>query len=149
VKINFKAVAWGLAFYAALYTLHLLLLPVLIGTEAGGKESSVLLYAIHQLLGLLTCIAAGFVAARKAGELGFLHGLVVGIVGTLLSLCAAMIWAAATDQVIPSIGTLPFWMLINGFLCAFAGLVAADLREEPESAARARVPKPSPKAFKA
>jgi hypothetical protein len=135
VKIHSKALLWGTATFIALYALHLLLLPLLLGTEAGGKETDATLYGIHQFLGLATCLASGFVAAKKAGRLGFVHGLIVGIAGTVLSLVAAILWALATGAVLPAAQTLPFWMFVNGFLGGFAGLVATNMKEDDSAEA--------------
>jgi MFS family permease len=129
LNLNPKALRWGLALFIVLYATHLLLLPLLVGTEGGGKESSGTLYAVHQFLGLATCLVAGFVAARIAGERGFLHGAVVGGVGTLLTFLAALLWSLATGAKFLGMGMLPFWMMVNGFLAGFAGFVAANLKE--------------------
>lgn len=130
VKVNQKAILWGVGVFSTLYVLHLLLLPLLVGTEDGGKSSDPVLYGIHQLLGLSTCLVGGFVAARIAGGLGFLHGLIVGMGGTLLSIVAATLWALVAGGSVPNAATLPFWMMVNGFLGAFGGLVAANLTED-------------------
>lgn len=129
-NINGRALLWGLAVFVLLYIVHLLLLPVLIGTEQGGKESDATLYGVHQFLGLATCLVSGFVAARIAGQQGFLHGGVVGILGTFATAFAAMLWSIVTGAKFFGLATLPFWLMVNGFLGAFAGIVATNLEKE-------------------
>lgn len=130
-----KAVLWGLGVFLGLYVLHLLLLPWLVGAGAGGKEGDAALYGLHQFLGLATCLVSGFVAARIAGNRGFLHGGLVGLLGTLVTALLAMLWAGVTGAKFLGLTTLPFWLMVNGFLGAFAGIVATNLQEDPEDAA--------------
>lgn len=130
--VNGRALLWGTAVFIGLYAVHLLLLPVLVGTEAGGKESDATLYGVHQFLGLATCLVSGFVAARIAGQRGFLHGGVVGIIGTFATAFAAMLWSIVTGAKFFGLATLPFWLMVNGFLGAFAGIVATNLKEGDE-----------------
>ncbi|CAL1240158.1 hypothetical protein [Candidatus Methylocalor cossyra] len=124
--VHRKALFWGTGTFVSLYFIHLLLLPVLVGT---GRPSNSFLYGVHQALGLATCLLAGFVAGRLAGEKGFWYGLAVAALGTALSALAAVLWSWATGARFPFLATLPFWMVVNGFLGAFAGLVAT-LRPE-------------------
>jgi fructose-specific phosphotransferase system IIC component len=130
MNIDRKALLWGTGVFIALYVLHLLLLPLLVGTEQGGKASDSTLYGIHQFLGLATCLVSGFVAARVAGRNGFLHGFVVGSLGTVVTALAAVLWSLVAGAKFPVLGTLPFWLVVNGFLGAFAGLVASNLKED-------------------
>ena len=130
MAINRKALLWGTGIFIVLYAIHLLLLPLLVGTEQGGKASDSTLYGIHQFLGLATCLVSGFVAARLAKQNGFLHGFIVGCLGTLVTALAAVLWSLATGAKFPILGTFPFWLLVNGFLSAFAGLMASNLKEE-------------------
>jgi hypothetical protein len=130
MAINRKALFWGTGVFIVLYIIHLLLLPLLVGTEQGGKASDSTLYGIHQFLGLMTCLVPGFVAARLAKQSGFLHGFLVGGLGTFVTAAAAVLWSLLTGAKFPSLGTFPFWLLVNGFLSAFAGLVASNLKDE-------------------
>jgi putative membrane protein (TIGR04086 family) len=77
-----------------------------------------------------TCLVSGFVAGRIAGERGFLHGLGAGGLGTVITALAAVLWSFMTGADFPFLATLPFWVVVNGFLGAFAGLVATHLGEE-------------------
>lgn len=130
MNINRKALLWGTGVFVVLYFIHLLLLPLLITAGQGGKEGSSALYAIHQFLGVATCLVSGFAAGRIAGEKGFLYGLGVGGLGTAVTALAAVLWSLMTGADFPFLATLPFWIVVNGFLGAFAGLVATHLGEE-------------------
>jgi cyanate permease len=127
-----KALRLGLATFLGLYVLHLLVLPLLVGTEGDSKESSGTLYAIHQFLGLATCLVAGFVAGRIAGTKGFLHGGVIGAVGTLLTALGAMLWSVVTGAKFLGLGTIPFWIMVNGFLTAFGGFIATNTADSSD-----------------
>ncbi|MFM8442571.1 MAG: hypothetical protein ACKN9W_04400 [Methylococcus sp.] len=63
-------------------------------------------------------------ATRKAGHHGFLHGGIVGSVSTVLTALMAMWQSRLSGAKFFGLETLPFWRVINRFLCAFAGLVA-------------------------
>ena len=132
MDISGKAILWGIGIYLAIYAVHLGLLPILVGKEAAEGDYQGLLYALNQLLGLSTCLVSGFVAARKAGRLGFAHGGYVGLISTILTALIAMLWAIISGNKFYGLETLPFWLLINGFLCAFAGLVATNMDEEKD-----------------
>lgn len=128
--INGKALLWGITIFLGLYLFHLVLLPTLIGQEAATGEHKELLYFVNQALGLATCLVSGFVAARVAGHHGFVHGGIVGGVSTILTALLAMLWAIVTGAKFYGLETLPFWLLINAFLCAFAGLMATNMVED-------------------
>jgi len=122
-KINFRAVLSGTVVFLAIYCIHLLVLPMLAEAFAkGDKESWV--FALHQFLGLATCLVSGYVAAVVAGEKGFFYGLGVGVLGTIISGVAAVLWSMTMDAPSPQLARMPFWAMINGFLAAFAGLLA-------------------------
>ncbi len=122
-KINWRAVLSGTVIFLALYCVHLLVLPMLAEAFAkGDKESWV--FGLHQFLGLATCLVSGYVAAVVAGEKGFFYGLGVGVLGTIISGLAAVLWSVTTDAPFPELARMPFWAMINGFLAAFAGLLA-------------------------
>lgn len=121
--IKIRAVVSGTVIYLALYCVHLLFLPMLFEAFAkGDKESWV--FVLHQFLGLATCLVSGYVAAVVAGEKGFFYGLSVGVLGTVISGAAAALWALIMDAPVPELSRMPFWAMINGFLAAFAGLLA-------------------------
>lgn len=122
-NINIRAVISGTAVFLALYCVHLLFLPMLAEAYAkGDKESWV--FGLHQLLGVATCLGAGYVAALVSGEKGFFYGLGVGVIGTIISAVAAWVWSQVAAAPVPELARLPFWAMINGFLAAFAGLLA-------------------------
>lgn len=130
MEINGKALLWGIGIFVAIYVLHIVLLPSLIGKEAAESENQGLLYAINQALGLATCLVSGFVAAKKADHHGFVHGGIVGFVSTILTALMAMLWSIVTGAKFAGLATLPFWLVVNGFLCAFAGLLATNMVED-------------------
>lgn len=127
---NGRALLWGIGIFLGIYVLHVILLPLLVGQEAAASDNQGLLYAINQLLGLSTCLVSGFVAAKVAGHHGFLHGGIVGAVSTILTALLAMLWAIVTGAQFVGLATMPFWLVINGFLCAFAGLIATNMVED-------------------
>jgi cyanate permease len=130
MEINGKALLWGIAIFVAIYVLHIVLLPSLIGKEAAESENQGLLYAVNQALGLATCLVSGFVAAKKADHHGFVHGAIVGFVSTILTALMAMLGSIVTGAKFAGLATLPFWLVVNGFLCAFAGLLATNMVED-------------------
>lgn len=122
-RINVRAVVSGTVVFLALYCVHLLFLPMLAQAFAkGDKESWV--FGFHQLLGLATCLASGYVAAVVSGEKGFFYGLGVGVLGTAISGLAAVLWSVTTGAPAPELVRMPFWAMTNGFLAGFAGLLA-------------------------
>ena len=127
--IDGKALLRGILIFLALYLFHVALLPQLVGEKAATSDSQGLLYFVNQALGLATCLIPGYVAARMAGHHGFAHGGLVGAVSTILTALLAMLWAIVTG-----LAMLPFWLLINAFLCAFAGLVATSVAEDDSPA---------------
>lgn len=130
-EINGKALVRGIVLFLVLYVIHVIFLPQLLGEQAATGEYQGLLYGINQALGLATCLIPGFLAAKIAGHHGFVHGGLVGGISTILTALIAMIWAIATGGKFFGLETLPFWLVINMFLSAFAGLIATNL-EEPE-----------------
>jgi putative membrane protein (TIGR04086 family) len=124
--INRKAIYQGTLVFIVLYAVHLIAVPILLSSIEDAKSSSVL-WGIHQFLGIATCLIPGFIAGRIAGERGFFYGFNVGALGTVLSAVAALLWAVIAKSRLPSMATLPFWIMINGFLGAFAGFLATSI----------------------
>lgn len=133
MELNGKALAWGIGLFMILYVVHIVLLPQLLGESAVTGDNAGILYTINQALGLGTCLIPGFIAAKKAGHHGFIHGGVVGGVSTVLTALLAMIWAIVTGGKFFGLETLPFWLVINAFLGAFAGLIATNMVEDNTS----------------
>jgi MFS family permease len=123
IRINRKAILFGIALYLLLYGLHIALLPVLSQLLEQGANASGL-YGVHQLLGVVTCLGAGYLGGRIADERGFFYGFSIGGLGTIITALAALFWAAITSKPWPSLAMLPFWLVMNGFLAAFAGFLA-------------------------
>ncbi len=131
-EINGRALIRGIVLFLVLYLIHVVFLPQLVGEQAVSGEYQGLLYGINQALGLATCLIPGFLAAKIAGHHGFVHGGLVGGISTILTALIAMVWAIATSSKFFGLETLPFWLVINMFLSAFAGLLATNM-EEPEA----------------
>ena len=133
-EVNGRALIRGIVLFLVLYTIHVVFLPQLVGEQAVTGEYQGLLYGINQALGLATCLIPGFLAAKIAGHHGFIHGGLVGGISTILTALIAMLWAIVTGAKFFGLETLPFWLVINMFLSAFAGLIATNLEEtEPEA----------------
>lgn len=128
-EISGKALVKGIVAFLVLYMIHVVFLPQLVGEQAVTGEYQGLLYGINQALGLATCLIPGFLAAKIAGHHGFIHGGLVGAISTILTALIAMIWAIATGSKFFGLETLPFWLVINAFLSAFAGLIATNMEE--------------------
>ncbi len=133
-EINGRALMRGIGLFLVLYIIHVVFLPQLVGEQAVTGDYQGLLYGINQALGLATCMIPGFVAAKIAGHHGFIHGGMVGGISTILTALIAMIWAIATGGKFFGLETLPFWLITNMFLSAFAGLLATNM-EDPEEEA--------------
>lgn len=123
--INRKAIFQGTAVFAGLYALHLLIVPILVPVMEGGWKSHPL-FGISQIIGVLTCVAGGYVAGRVAGERGFFYGFNVGALGTVLSVIAAAAFSLITGSKLPPLWSLPIMLVINGFIGAVAGAVGTD-----------------------
>lgn len=127
--LNGKALVRGVGLYLALYVVHLGLLPLLAGQEASSSDIRMVLYALNQFIGLVTCLAPGYLAGRVAGRQGFMHGGIVGGVSTVITALMAMLWAVMTGARFYGVDTLPFWVMVNVFLGAVAGIYATNLEE--------------------
>lgn len=136
LNLDGKALTFGLFLFLFLYILHVLLLPLMVGEQAAQSEYQGLLYGINQLLGISTCMFPGFVAGKKSGQQGFLHGGIVGGVGTILTALGAMLWSLITGAKFMGLGMLPFWLLINVFLSGFGGFIANSETQGDENASR-------------
>ena len=130
--INRKAIFQGTAIFIVLYFIHLMILPALAKSGQRGEDGAAI-FGLHQRLGVATCLISGFFGARIAGERGFFYGFNVGALGTVISALAAILWAALTGAKFPPIGMLPFWIVVNGFLAAFAGLFAVNFGAAAET----------------
>lgn len=130
--LNGKALIRGVVLYLTLYMLHLGLLPLLAGEKASSSDIRMVLYALNQFIGLVTCLAPGYLAGRVAGRQGFMHGGIVGGVSTVMTALLAMVWAVITGARFYGIDTLPFWVMVNVFLGAVAGIYATNLDESAD-----------------
>ena len=130
ISLNGRAILWGIGLFVLLYFVHVAVLPWLVGERAQGSDEQMVLYFISQALGILTCLAPGYVAAKMAGHHGFVHGGLVGGISTVVTALIAMVFAIATGNKFFGLATMPFWIVINGFLGAFAGIMATNLADE-------------------
>lgn len=127
--IERSALIQGIGLYLLLYGVHVGVLPWLVGESAANSDNQAALYLLNQALGITTCLLPGYIAARKAGHHGFIHGGLVGGVSTILTALIAMLWAVITGARFSGLATIPFWVLTNAFLAAFAGIMATNLKE--------------------
>lgn len=132
INLYGPAILKGIGLFLTLYFIHVVLLPQLVGESAATGDYQGLLYGINQLLGLATCMIPGFMAARMAGHHGFLHGMLVGGISTVLTALMAMLWSIITGAKFFGLEMFPFWLVMNGFLSAFAGLLATNMTESEE-----------------
>ncbi len=135
--MNKKAIAVGVAIFAGLYVFHALAIPLLVGFTDKNILSGSLIWLAHQLLGLLTCVVAGFVSGRISGESGFKHGFIVGMLGTVLSALLASMMPVSPASSYPLGVRVIAWFIVNGALTGIAGLIGVISRHKngtPENA---------------
>jgi hypothetical protein len=127
---NPKAILIGTAIFAFIYSIHILILPLLKSSLESGDGGP--MYFVSQMLGVSTCFISGYVSARIAGERGFFYGFNVGALGTVLSALSAVAFSMLMGAQItgPGLRTLPFWIFVNGSLAGFAGLLVINMIEE-------------------
>ncbi len=125
---NRKAILWGVGLFSIFYAAHILVMPPLMRLFENAATNRNL-YLVHQLLGILTCVVAGFAAGWIAGQRGFAHGLCVGVAATLLSAFAAMLFAALTTSTFTFSYSIILWSLTNGFLCGIAGMTGEGAKK--------------------
>jgi len=130
INLNGRAILSGIGLYVLLYFLHIGALPWLVGEKAAGSDEQVVLYFVSQGLGILTCLAPGYLAAKMAGHHGFVHGGLVGGISTVITALIAMVFAIVAGSQFVGFGSMPFWVVVNGFLGAFAGIMASDLTDD-------------------
>ncbi|TAN47276.1 MAG: hypothetical protein EPN21_17890 [Methylococcaceae bacterium] len=128
MNIDRKAIYNGTLVFIGLYTLHILMVPLLTKVFQEGWKSTAV-FGISQILGLATCLLAGYVAARTAGERGFFYGFNVGAFGTLLTALGAVVFSFLFGLKFPFLQSLPFWIFANGFLAAVAGIMTTNFAD--------------------
>ncbi|BBL69903.1 hypothetical protein [Methylogaea oryzae] len=125
MNFNRKAIIQGTLVFIGLYTLQILLIPVLAKFVDGGWKS-VGLSGFRQVLGVAICLGAGYVAGRIAGERGFLHGFNAGAFGTLLTAVAAVAFSFMFGIQAPFLDSLPVWVVLHGALAGVGGLMTVN-----------------------
>lgn len=125
MNLNREALVKGTLVFLGLYTLHLISVPLLTRAFEGGWKSSAL-FGLSQIIGVATCLVAGYVAARIAGEKGFMYGFNVGALGTLITALGAIVFSFLFKVKFPLLDRLPFWLMVNGFLAAFGGIMTTN-----------------------
>lgn len=129
---NPKALGYGVLVFAALYAVHVLIIPVAAKVFSGTEPFSAL-WILNQVLGFATVGVSGFVAGRIAGERQFSHGALVGALGTIASAVAAAVMAFFTSQKMPVLVSVILWLVTNGFLCGLGALLSEGDRRKPKS----------------
>lgn len=133
--MNKKAIMIGVAVFAALYVFHAVAIPLLVNMVSRNIVAGSAIWMAHQLLGLLTCIVAGFVAGRIAGDSGFKNGFIVGMLGTVISAVLASMMPESPASSYPLGVRVIAWLLVNGAITGLAGLFGASFgkkRQIPE-----------------
>lgn len=125
MNFNRRAIIQGTLVFIGLYTLQILLIPLLAKFVEGGWKS-VGLSGFRQVLGIAICMVSGYVAARIAGERGFFHGFNVGAFGTLLTALAAVVFSFLFGIQTPFLESLPLWVVVHGFLAGVGGLLTVN-----------------------
>jgi putative membrane protein (TIGR04086 family) len=125
VNIHRQALIQGTLVFIGLYTLQILLIPFLAKFVDGGWKNTGL-SGFRQILGVVICLVAGYVAARRAGEQGFLHGFNVGAFGTLLTALGAVVFSFLFGIRAPFLDSLPLWVVIHGFLAGVGGILTVN-----------------------
>lgn len=128
MNFNRKAIIQGTLVFIGLYTLQILLIPLLAKFVDGGWKNAGL-SGFRQLLGVAICLGAGYVAGRVAGERGFLHGFNVGAFGTLLTAVAAVVFSFVFGIQAPFLDSLPLWVVLHGALAGVGGLLTVNFLE--------------------
>ncbi len=122
-----KAIIWGLATFAGLYVFHAAVIPFLVNMTDRNVISGSLIWSLHQLLGLLTCVIAGIVSGRIAADAGFKHGFIVGMLGTLLSAALASMMPVSPVSSYPLGVKVVSWLLVNGAITGLAGIFGVNI----------------------
>jgi hypothetical protein len=120
--VDKKAIIWGLATFAGLYVFHAVVIPFLVNISDRNIISGSLIWSLHQLLGLLICVIAGFISGYIAGDGGFKNGFIVGMLGTLLSAALASMMPVSPVSSYPLGVKVVSWLLVNGVITGLAGI---------------------------
>src|SRR5918999_508352 len=129
-KIDRRAVMKGVIVFTGLLILIAYILPGLVFTtiakqlgEKSGTLGIVLTFS-ERLLWIVSVMVPGAVAGRAAGKHFFLHGALVGIIGSVISVLFLLFWSLATGARFPMDSSLLVKFLATVFLCGFGGMVS-------------------------
>jgi hypothetical protein len=145
-KIDRRAVMKGVIVFTGLliaYTLLGLVFTTIVKQfgERSGTLSAVLTYS-GRLLWIVSVMVPGAVASRAAGKYFFLHGLVVGMIGSVISVLFDLFGSLATGaRSLMDPLLLVGNFLVTVLLCGFGGMVS-EHRDEQST------PSPGPKQIK-
>src|SRR5919109_4016282 len=141
-KIDRRAVMKGVIVFTGLLIAYLLLGLVFttIAKQLGEKSGTlgVVLTLSERLLWIVSVMVPGAVAGRAAGRYFFLHGALVGIIGSVISVLFLLFWSLATGARSPMDSSLLLKFFATVFLCGFGGMVSERRDEQP-------TPSPGPK----
>jgi putative membrane protein (TIGR04086 family) len=127
-KIDRRAVMKGVIVFTGLLIAYILLGLVFttIAKQLGEKSGTlgVVLTFSERLLWIVSVMVPGAVAGRAAGKHFFLHGALVGIIGSVISVLFLLFWSLATGAPSPMDSSLLLKFLATVFLCGFGGMVS-------------------------
>ena len=114
-----------------------------IAEQLGEKSGTlgIVLTLSGRLLWIVSVMVPGAVAGRAAGKYFFLHGLVVGMIGSVISMLFLLFESLATGARSPMDPSLLWRFLATVFLCGF-GAMAGERRDDQV------IPSPGPKQIK-
>jgi hypothetical protein len=141
-KIDRRAVMKGVIVFTGLLLAYILLGFVFTTVakqlgEKGGTLGVVLTFS-ERLLWIVSVMVPGAVAGRAAGKHFFLHGALVGIIGSVISVLFLLLSSLATGAPFPMDSSLLVKFLVTVFLCGFGGMVSERRGDQA-------TPSPSPR----
>jgi hypothetical protein len=98
----------------------------------------VVLTLSERLLWIVSVMVPGAVASRAAGKYFFLHGALVGMIGSVISVLFDLFGSLATGARSPMDPSLLWRFLATALLCGFGGMAGERRDEQP-------TPSPGPK----
>lgn len=134
-KVDRRAVMKGVIVFIGLLIAYTLLGLVFttIAKQFGEKSGTlgIVLTLSERLLWIVSVMVPGAVASRAAGKYFFLHGLVVGVIGSVISVLFLLFWSLATGARSPMDLSLLWRFLATVFLCGFGGMVGEPRDDQP------------------
>ena len=144
-KIDRRAVMKGVIVFTGLLLAYILpgLVFTTIAKQLGEKSGTlgIVLTFSERLLWIVSVMVPGAVASRAAGKHFFLHGALVGMIGSVISVLFLLFWSLATGARFPMDSSLLWKFLATVFLCGLGGM-AGERRDDQA------IPSPGPKQIK-